>query len=75
MPRWECLYLTPAERDVLRALVRSRSVADVALARDRKVATVRAQVRELHRKTGTHTFVDLVLFGVEHWSCCTAGDR
>lgn len=52
--------LTPAETDVLRSLVESGSINDIAIARGRSVDTIRGQIKSLMAKTETRSQVELV---------------
>ena len=54
------LGLTRAESHVAAALAAGHSVRDIAVATRRTQATVRAHVRQLHRKLGLHTQADVV---------------
>lgn len=56
----ETFLLTPAETRVAIALASGYTIADVALDRGVAVATVRAQLRSLFEKTGTHRQSELV---------------
>ncbi len=52
--------LTRAESHVAAALAAGHSVRDIAVTTHRTQATVRAHVKQLHRKLGVHTQADLV---------------
>ncbi len=52
--------LTTAETDVLRSLVESGSINDVAIARGRSVDTIRGQIKSILSKTETRSQVELV---------------
>ena len=52
--------LTRAESRVAAALAAGHSVRDIAVAAHRTQATVRAHVKQLHRKLGVHTQADVV---------------
>lgn len=54
------LGLTRAESRVAAALAAGHSVRDIAVATRRTQATVRAHVKQIHRKLGLHTQADLV---------------
>ena len=54
------LRLTRAESQVASALAAGHSVRAIAVATRRTQATVRAHVRQLHRKLGLHTQADVV---------------
>jgi DNA-binding CsgD family transcriptional regulator len=52
--------LTPAEEDILRAIIEGRSLADLAKAKNRALATVRTQAKSLLRKTEAKSQIELV---------------
>ena len=58
--------LTPREREVLRAVMREGSIVKVATLDNRSLGTLRVHVRNLHRKTDTHSLVELVTWGLKN---------
>lgn len=62
------------EKLVLRTLLGKRTVVEVAGRLGVRISTARTHVRHLHEKTGTHTLVDLVMWGLEHLDCCIRSD-
>lgn len=55
--------LSEAERTVLDALVRGRSVESIAILSDRSIDTVRWHVRNMIQKTGAASLADLIRIG------------
>lgn len=60
----EAFGLTTAESEVVRLIVEGASVEEVAQRRDRTLATVRAQIRSIYAKTGTHSQSEFVRMAV-----------
>lgn len=58
--------LTFAEARVLFLLLRGANPSDVAGQLDVKISTVRAQIRSLHSKSGTHSLLELASWATQN---------
>lgn len=64
--------LTSRETDVLRALLEDRTMSQAAQNLGMKPATAQTHLRNMHRKTKTHTAHGLVSWAMGHARCCIA---
>ncbi|MGK2966633.1 MAG: LuxR C-terminal-related transcriptional regulator [Tepidiformaceae bacterium] len=62
----EAQALTATELSVLIALIKHRRVTRVALELERKEGTVRVHIRNIHRKAGTSSIPDLLMWALEN---------
>lgn len=71
----ECLHepLTPAETNVLRALLGEDGVREIAHSLGCAELTVRTHLKRIHSKTHTHTLLSLEHFVIHHAACCLPG--
>lgn len=70
MPLGNHSRITAREREIMAALARDLTVPEVAELLTVAVATVRAHLRNLHRKTGTRTIHGLLEWAHDHGICC-----
>ncbi|MGH2633540.1 MAG: hypothetical protein ACRDG3_09030 [Tepidiformaceae bacterium] len=70
MPFTPHQQLTRTELLVLRSLITAGTITHASEMAHRNLATTRVHVRSLHRKTGTHTLSELVVWALDHWHCC-----
>jgi DNA-binding CsgD family transcriptional regulator len=58
--------LTPTERAIVTAVIRSGSVTRASLRAGRTLATTRVHMKHIHRKTGTHSVGELIVWALRH---------
>lgn len=58
--------LTPTERMIIAALIRAGSVRGASERGGRALATTRVHMKHIHRKTGTHSVGELIVWALRH---------